>query len=215
MIESIQSWHWSSAKELGAASVAIMVVGYAIYIRQTYLNKVRPHPLSWVLFASTTGVAYLIQVSRGGGPGSWVMGLTAFVCFAISALSWYMGRRLSYSSRDWIFFAGALLVLGCYVATVHVYKATPAIPAVVATIADVVAYVPTVVKGWSKPHDDSVTSFLFNSAKFLPSVAALGPYTLATHLFPVTLGIVNALVAAMLVLRRLYLGGAHIKAHSL
>lgn len=186
---------------LGALSVVITVIGYAVYLVQMRLTRVLPHPLSWFLWGSTTLVTFCIQTSRAAGPGSWMMAITAMMCLMLFFYSWHKGGRLSHSKDDWIFFTGGLFVLAWYAATV--YQGTdPTYAAIVATIADLIAYLPTISKAWSRPYDDSATSFSFNSLKFLPSIVALGPYSTATHLLAVALLIMNALMAVLLLVRR-------------
>ena len=42
-----------------------------------------------------------------------------------------------------------------------------------ATIIDMLAFGPTLTRGWVQPHKDSVTSYALNSAKFVPSLLAM------------------------------------------
>ncbi len=203
VIDLIELWQsWSHKDALGYLSIAITLLAFVIYLRQTYFKQVLPHALTWFLFSATTGVAYCAQVLKGAGAGSWAMGLTAGMSFLLFAYSWYKGGRLSHSADDWIFFWGALVVMGCYVGTVYVYEMDPTVSAVVATLADLLAYAPTIRKGWLNPHSDSVTSYTLNSAKFIPALFAMESYSLATILLPGVLVITNAAVAAMLLWRR-------------
>jgi hypothetical protein len=212
MLLSLQHSELFSTKgALGALSVLIMVVAYAIYLRQTFHRQVLPHPLSWFLFGSTTLVTYCVQAAKGAGPGSWVTGLTAVSCFVIFAYSWYRGRVLAHSPGDWVFFWGAFGVLGCYIASI-LLDVDSTFSAAVAAAADLIAYAPSVRKGWNKPNDDSVTSYLLNSAKFIPSLFALGSYSVATCLLPAALVLANAAFAGMLLWRRVRLAGTRHRA---
>jgi hypothetical protein len=187
---------------LGYLSIGIMVAAYVIYLRQTLLKRVLPHPLSWFLFGSTTLVAFFVQVSKNAGPGSWVVGLTSLVCFVLCGVSWRIGRKLAYSAGDWVFFSGSLIVLCFYIGSVYICELDPTLSAIVATAADVLGYGPTVMKGLRRPYEDSAISFFLNGVKFIPSFFALESRTLATYIFPVTLIFVNGGVALMLALLR-------------
>ncbi len=56
--------------------------------------------------------------------------------------------------------------------------------------------------GWRHPRKDSVTSFALNEAKFVPSLMAMDPLSIATSFYPATLLVLNAAVSIMLLLRR-------------
>lgn len=193
----------SNKDALGFLAVAIAFVAYGLYLRDTYLGKVSPHPLTWFLFGSTTYVTFFVQVEKGADAGSWVMGLSALMCFVVSGYSRYKGGKWAYARSDWAYFWGALgLLVFYYVVTVYFSEMDPTFSAVLATLADLVAYGPTIDKGWRKPYDDSVTSFILNCWKFVPALFALGSYSLATALLPGALVIANAGVAFMLLSRR-------------
>lgn len=182
---------------LGALSVLIGAVAYTIYITQT-LRKggVQPHPLSWFVWAAVTGVAFLVQHGQGGKAGSWVTGFTAIVCLLIGVLTLFK-NEWQFSWFDWFCAGAGLFVLGFYI-----LARDPTYSAIFATAADVLGYGPTLKKGWYEPHKDSVTSFGLNGLKFLVALFALGAYSLATWLYPMTIFIVNSGVAAMLLARR-------------
>lgn len=177
--------------------MAITVAAYAIYIWQTTRRRgVRPHPFSWFLWGFVTAVAFLVQQSSNGGPGSWVTGLTATVCFFIAGVS-LVRNKWRFTRFDWVGLGIGLIVFGFYLIVRE-----PKASAVLATATDVIGYGPTIKKGWFEPWRDSITSFTLNSIKFVPSLFALNSYSLATWLYPLTLVIVNAGVAFLLFIRR-------------
>ena len=182
---------------MGASSVVIMFAAYGVYFWQsTRQNNVQPHPFSWLLWGLVTGVAYVVQVVMGAGPGSWVAGFTAVICLLIGTFS-LLRNRWHFSRFEWISLGAGLVVLLYYLIVKN-----PTWSAILATATDVIGYAPTLRKGWLEPRRDSVTSFALNSAKFIPALAALNSYSLATWLYPATLVVVNGLVACLLLYRR-------------
>jgi hypothetical protein len=181
---------------LGGLSVAIMVVAYAIYLRQAAAKGIQPHPFSWFLWGLVTGVAYLVQVAEHGGAGSWVVGLTALSCFVIGGFS-LLKHRWRFHWIDWVAVGAGFMVLTYYLLARNATQS-----AVLATTTDVIGYVSTIRKGWVEPEKDSATSFALNSAKFVPSLFALESRSVATCLYPATLVFMNAFVAGMLLWRR-------------
>jgi hypothetical protein len=182
---------------LGALSVGIGGVAYAIYITQTLRREgVEPHPFSWLLWGLVTLVAFLVQRAQGGEAGSWVTGFTAAACFLIGGLT-LLKNQWRYSWFDWF-----SLVAGILVFVFYLFARNPTYSAIFATATDVMGYGPTIKKGWIEPRKDSATSFALNSAKFVPALFVLGSYSIATWLYPATITIVNGGVAVMLLLRR-------------
>jgi hypothetical protein len=183
---------------LGAVSVLIGMLAYAIYIRQTTnkMNAILPHPFSWLLWGFVTTVAALAQDVSGAGPGNWVTMFTAAVCFIIAAVA-LLKKRWQFTVFDWISLATGLVVVLFYI-----FAKNPTASAVFATSADLLGYNSTIRKGWNDPYTDSVTSFGLNAAKFIPALLALNTYSIATWLYPATLVVVNGAVAVMLAWRR-------------
>jgi hypothetical protein len=194
-------WTVSFKTMMGALSVVIMTVAYAVYLWQTARSQdVRPHPFSWLLWGFVTAVVYLVQIGKGAGPGSWVVGLTAVFCFVIGIIS-FLKHKWRFSWFDWLSLIAGLLVFGYYLLSKN-----PIQSAILATATDVIGYGSTVRQGWTEPDKDSATSFALNSLKFVPSLFALQTYSVATWLYPATLVVMNGAVTILLLTRRRRLG---------
>lgn len=187
---------------MGGLSLLILALAYIVYFWQTIRTGVKPHPFSWLLWGSVSGVAYLAQVSKGEGPGSWVVGSTAVACFAVGCVS-LIKFSWRFSFFDWLSLMSGLSVFAYWFA---VRNGTNS--AVLATTIDLIGYCPTLTKGWTEPHRDSALAFLLNGLKFIPALAALESWSLATALFPATLVFANSAVAVMLIERRRQLSRA-------
>jgi hypothetical protein len=181
---------------MGALSVLIALVAYSIYGWQTIKGGTRPHPLSWIIFGILTGTGFWIQFDEGAGAGSWVMGVTAAICFVLAAMSVWKGERI-FPWYEWAFLIAAGIVFVFYIWTKE-----PTVSAILATLVDVLGYGPTLTKAWSRPSTDSVTSFSLNSLKFIPSLFAMESVSIATCVYPSTLIVVNGAVAILLLWRR-------------
>jgi hypothetical protein len=185
---------WRSA--LGALSVVMAFVAFAIYAWQAMAGQIRPHPLSWFLFGILSVVGYWVQRDEGAHAGSWVLLAMILFCFLLAAVGFVRGER-RFPIREWAFLAAAAAVL-----LVYVFTRQPTLAAVLISIIDALGYGPTFSRGWSHPHRDSATSFAINAAKFVPSLLAMKPISIATCVYPATLLGLNVAVTLMLVLRR-------------
>ena len=183
---------------LSALSVGLMAAAYGIYLYRTVQKRgVQPHPFSWLLWGLVTAVGYFVQRVQGGWAGSLVTGLTALVCISIGLLTLVL-FTWEFAWFDWCSLGLGLLVFGGYL----VLALNPTLSAVLATITDVLGYIPTVKKGWTEPHKDSAASFALNSAKFIPALCVLEAYSISTCLYPATLVVMNGGVALMLFIRQ-------------
>src|ERR1700692_4170722 len=158
----------------GALAVAIAVVAYALYVWKSLRGEARPHPLSWLIFGVLGGTGYLVQLDQAAGPGSWVTGITAVVCFLLCAMSLWRGER-DFPWYEWTFLLAAAVIFVFYLwsrrpeffdvglseRSRH-FLAThgPAISAVLASIVSGLGFGPTLTKAWARPQSDSASTFL-------------------------------------------------------
>jgi hypothetical protein len=201
---------------MGALAVLIAILAYGIYAWKSLRGDARPHPLSWLIFGVLTGTGYLVQHDQQAGPGSWVMAITTVVCFLLCVMSFWRGER-SYPWYEWAFLIAAVVVFTFYlwsrdpeliadsvsgVPRELLIQHAPAISSSLAAFVSVLGFGPTVTKAWARPHSDSVSVFLLNSVKFVPSFFALDSVTIATWVMPAALVVANAGVALIIFLRR-------------
>lgn len=206
-----------SMKDLmGALAVLIAIAAYGIYVWKTLRGDARPHPLSWLIFGVLTGTGYLVQLDQKAGPGSWVMAITTLVCLMLCVMSFWRGER-TFPWYEWAFLGAAIVVFTFYLWSRNpeligdivggtprdlLIRHAPAISSTLAAFVNVLGFGPTVTKAWLRPHSDSVSIFVLNSLKFVPSFFALDSISVATCVFPATLVVANAGVALIIYLRR-------------
>lgn len=181
---------------LGALSVALALVAAIVYVWQTLVGQVRPHPLSWALFGVLSGTGFLMQRAEGALQGSWALLAMTAICLILAGLSIAKGER-RFPAREWL-----SLAAGCAAFVVYLFSRDPTLAAILITLVDAFGYGPTFSRGWSQPQKDSAISFALNGVKFVPSLLAMAPISIATCAYPATLMILNSAVAAMLIVRR-------------
>jgi hypothetical protein len=181
---------------MGALSVAIALFSYGLYVWKTLRAHARPHPLSWLIFGVLSGTGFLIQLDQAAGPGSWVMGVTAAVCFMLCLIGFWQGER-SFPWYEWAFLAAAAIVFAFYLVSQQ-----PAPSAILASIVNMLGFGPTLTKAWARPRSDSSSTFMLNGLKFVPSLFAMDRVSIATCVLPASLVVTNLVVALIIVLRR-------------
>jgi predicted neutral ceramidase superfamily lipid hydrolase len=176
------------------------LIGYIPYISDIFKGKTKPHIFSWFIWGLLTAIGFLAQVVGGAGPGAWVTGVTALICFLITALAFNRGEK-NITRGDWFCFVGALFGIVLWVTTDNPLSAV-----ILITIIDAVAYIPTFRKAYHKPFEETLIEYILSSLKFVVALFALDAFTLVTALYPVSLVITNGAFAIMVIVRRGKLG---------
>ncbi len=68
--------------------------------------------------------------------------------------------------------------------------------------ATLIGFSMTLRKAWYKPKEENPTAFGLNAVKFLPAIFALNSFSFLTVAYPLTAGLANAAVVAVIYLRR-------------
>lgn len=194
-----------SNAQLAMAYLGLIITAgaYAVMLWKTAAGKARPHPVAWYGFGALTAVGFFVQSQKGGGPGSWVLGLTFVACFVVGALSQWKGRWYLKDVNAWDWFA-LIAGLGCSILYGASYTTTlgPLTSVVWATAGDLILYIPILRNAWLSPNDENATGYFLNSIKFLPSFAAMNIWSWETCLYPAALFFMNMFVVLYLKWRR-------------
>lgn len=181
---------------LGVVATILGFVGYVPYFRDIFRGTTRPRVFSWFVWGLLTGIAFFAQIARGGGAGAWVTGSSAVICVVIAVLAFFRGEK-HITRSDWFSFGGALLGLVFWRLTND-----PLLAIVFVTITDALAFAPTFRKAYYKPNEETASTFVLSSVKFLFALAAFESFNLTTALYPISLVLMNGSFAAMLLIRR-------------
>jgi len=181
---------------LGYLSVLLGFVGYIQYFKNIFEDKIRPHVFTWFLWGLVEAIIFAIQVSENAGPGAWVSGATALICFSIAIIAYKKGLG-DFSRLDWLLLSSSLLSL-----LIWWYTQNPLGSVILLIITDAFGFVITVKKTYNHPHSETIFLFFFSSIKSIVAIFALENYNLSTWLFPAYLGISNAAFVLMMYIRR-------------
>lgn len=183
---------------LGLLSIAVSIVSYSFYVRNTVKRLTRPHAITWLIWSALNALVFLEQVGAGAGPGAWVTGSAALGTLLIFFLALRFGER-NITRFDW-----ACLGLVGVMLLAWIQIDNPVISVGLAVFISFIGLLPTIVKASRYPHEETATTFLLNGVKFTLSVMALSSLTLATALYPVSLFVMNVGFALYLIFLRQY-----------
>ena len=182
---------------IGIVAITLTFIGYIPYLRDVIHGRTKPHIYSWFLWGFVTLIAFALQVSAGGGIGSFVTLAASLMCLAVFVLGIRAKGKKDIKKLDTIFFILAFVALGFWLIAKQ-----PVISIILATGIDLIAFAPTIRKSWNKPESETLSLYFLSSFRFVLAVFALQTYTFVTMLYPVAWIFGNGLFAAMLYIRR-------------
>lgn len=180
-----------------ALALALTLYAFQPYLRDILRGQIRPHVFSWVIWGTTTCLAFLAQLAAGGGPGAWVVGVSGMLSMTVAWLAWRHRGDVAITRLDWWFFVGALSALPLWALTADPWWAV-----VVLTTVDLLGFGPTLRKAWHHPAQESLGFFGIFLLRNVLVIAALDTRTATTMLFPGAIAAACAAVMLMIVVRR-------------
>jgi hypothetical protein len=181
---------------IGIIAAVLVFAAYIPYIRDILRGKTHPHIYSWFLWGLLTVVIFGIQISHHAGPGS-------FVTIAAGAMSFVvLGLSLKKGKRDIVLADKVVFVLTIMTMLFWLLAKQPLLAILLACLADLLAFVPTIRKSWNKPFTETLSLYQLNSVRFGLAVIALDRYSLITVVWPAMWAVGNGLFSLMLASRR-------------
>ena len=92
---------------------------------------------------------------------------------------------------------GALLALLLWWLT-----SEPLLAVILITLTDALGFLPTLRKGYNKPYEETLSTWIVSSFKWIIGIIALETLTLTTWLYPAALVVINGSFVIVLIVRR-------------
>lgn len=181
---------------LGIGATLIALYSYVPYFCDIFRGKTKPHAFSWLVWGLLMVIGFAGQVSDGAGPGAWVIGFSACACLTIFVLALRHGEK-NITRSDWWCLWISLTAIPLWMLT-----STPLWSMLLITIIDFVGFAPTFRKSYHKPFEETVVVYTLGAIKHSMGIAALERFSLITLLYPLSLVLTNAGLAAMIMFRR-------------
>lgn len=169
----------------------------APYIYSILKGKTTPHLFTWLVWSITTTVIFFAQVKSHSGVGAWPIGFSALVTIFIACLAYTKRESVKITPSDWIFLIMALSSIPLWY-----FTANPLWAIVILTGTDLCGFGPTILKAYRQPYSEPILFFLMFFIQNIFILLALETYSLATLLFPVSIGSSCLLVVFLLAIRR-------------
>lgn len=191
-------------KEIYAAiGVLCMFTSYGIYLYSIYKGDTKPHPFSWFIWSSLTGIIFFAQLSDGGGIGTVITGLSGIVSLGIAALAFFLQKEITISRSDKVIFVLSLFSIPLWLIT-----DTPLWSVILVTCINMGGFYPTYRKSWSNPEQESCLSYAIGGIKHVFTLLALENISIITALTPASVVIVTSGLLLLITYRRWVLKNA-------
>ncbi len=180
----------------GFLSSAIALLCCVPYVRDIYKGKTKPHVFSWFLWGVITATVFIVQKEGRSGAGSWVTAMACVASFFVAFLGFFKGEK-KFLLVDWICFFGALFGI-----ILWVFTKQPLSAVVILTLTDGVAYIPTFKKGFSKPFEETLSTWILSALQFIIALFAFDVFSFLNLFYPVALIVMNITFVTLLLIRR-------------
>lgn len=186
-----------SVKQVVAGIATILTfVAYISYYKDILKGKTHPHIYSWFLWALLGILVVGLQIEGKAGAAVLVSFAALLACIGVVLLSIKRG------TRDVTKLDGYVAGLGVLATIFWLVVDQPVISVVLLITADLLAFIPTIRKSWSKPRSETLSLYITNAIRFSMALFAVKEYSFLSSAWIIFWVLGNALFALMLVVRR-------------
>ena len=176
--------------------IVVALIRYFFYFRAIFAKQVVPHVFSWFVWGLLSAIVAVAQVIAGAGPSAWVTALMAASCFIVALVGLRNGTKYI-TTIDWISFVGALAAIGLWILTDN-----PLTAVIIATVADMLGYIPTWRKAYVKPLEESAGGFALAGSRSAFGLLALAAFNPTTVIHPLFVLLADYITAALIYIRQ-------------
>ena len=177
-------------------AVVLTFIAYIPYYRDIIRGKMHPHVYSWMLWGLLGILIFALQIKGGAGPAAYVTAAVTILCGGVIFLGLKHGKR-DITASDTVVAALGLIAMAFWLIIDQ-----PVISIILAVLADMLAFIPTVRKSWNKPHSETLSLYVTNVFRFSLILFAVKEYTILSALWPIMWIIGNGLFSIMLLYKR-------------
>jgi hypothetical protein len=163
-----------------ALAVGLTLVAYVPYIVDMFRGKNKPHLYTWISILLVTAIVAYLQIIGGAGIGAVpvVLGVAVDVLILLCCFK--------FGTKDIVFMDKICLTISVVgVMTYLLFTKHPVISLVIVSIAEVIAFIPTVRKTRNDPYSESLPSYYLLIIKLSLIAIALQRYNWLTLSYPV------------------------------
>ncbi|MFA5025570.1 MAG: hypothetical protein WC503_03635 [Candidatus Shapirobacteria bacterium] len=181
---------------LGVLTVAMALIGYVPYLRDTFKGKTKPHVISWFLWTLVSFIAFGLQWSKGAGAGSYANFAMGVISLALFIKSLKNGTK-NIKPVDFVSFVLAITAIVLWLVVNQ-----PVWSIILVVVIDILSFIPTFIKSWYKPWQETLFTWILSIVRQGCIILSLQTINFVTILFPLYAFIANILFCTLLITRR-------------
>lgn len=184
-------------KEILGIIASLVAAGISLsYIYTIVRGKTRPHLYSVAMDALISTIVFAGAFTAGAGAGIWSLGVATVLVYVMVILCFKYGTK-DVKPIDGIFALAALLSVVPWVLTKD-----PTISVVLASLINVLSFIPAFRKTWNDPYSEPVVIWGANAVKHLISLPATSVFSVATVIYSLSVITLNVIFVTMMLMRR-------------
>lgn len=164
-------------------AVLLILIGDATYLLDTIRGKVKPHKVTWFLWALAPFIAFAAQIDQEVGLSSFMtlaVGIVPILIFTAS----FLNKKAYWRITTFDYICGTLSLVGLLLWGI---TKIGNLAILFAIIADGLASVPTVIKSFKAPETENYQVYLFNGLAAVVTLLIIKKWDFADYAFAIYL----------------------------
>jgi len=174
----------------------LAIIGNVPYLRDIIKNRAQPHPYTWLVWTLVSCIVFFGQLAKGAGIGALPTAASEIFTIIIFFFSLKYGFK-NVRKIDTLFLTIALLGIIPWMLTKD-----PTISVIIAVSIDLVAFLPTIRKTWSKPNTETPVLYAMNVFRHILMLFSLQAYNIATTLHSIVMIVTNSIMTGIILRKR-------------
>lgn len=179
-------------------SICVGLIAIFPYIIQTFRKTTEPHPYTWLIWTITQGIATAgLYTGDGGIYATANMAISTTLAFTIFVIASLRGGLRNITHFDTI-----ILVCACCAIVVWLLLDEPLISVGLATVIDLIGYIPTYRKTYHNPWGEYIATWIGFNLSYVFAIAALYAFNWLTLTYLVSIFAANLVLILLCLIRR-------------
>ncbi|MFT4967101.1 MAG: hypothetical protein ACI9CD_000096 [Candidatus Deianiraeaceae bacterium] len=181
----------------GYFAIILTFVGFASLFINIVKGKAKPHPFTWMIWASVTLIVFFAQFFSNGGIGTWSVGISGLIAFLVAILAYVKTDDGTIVKTDI-----AIVLVAVFSLCVWFITKNTLYTVLILTFVDLLAYLPTYRKAFYKPFEEHLTIFVIMTFRNVFSAVAMEDYSITNLSFQVFTALANTILIVEVLYRR-------------
>lgn len=177
--------------------VMLSLIGHAPYLIKTIRGRIKPNPISWLIWSISSMVTLLVVSSNGAGAATWSLYLGVSIQIITCFFAFRNSKKHRATRFDILSFIAAVSGL-----VIWIFSDRPAIAMLLITTVEIVGWLPTIRKSWKKPREEDIFMWGMGILQLSLYIIALTSYNFTTVFNAITWVFCYAITIFVLLYRR-------------